>query len=370
MAVKFGLSIGARSRRARSSRARIISTPDLPKGYQISQYEEPVVQARLARDRARRRVRQDRRRDARAPGGGRRQVAARGARERERHRFEPRRHAAARNRLRARHALGQGGGRVHEEGAHAGALPGDLRRQHAGGIVPLRCQRVGAAARPREIRHARRDQESEFLSDSSRRRSIRSRAPDRAARERRHRGPGNAPVRLRQARDPLDALEGRGQRLPLFPGSRLCCRSRSTRRSSRRCARRCRSCRTRRRRRFARAIRTVGLRCGRAVGEPRTRRLFRGGRGAALGAAHAKLAANWVMGELSSALNRDNLEITGSRVTPRGLAACSRASSTRRFRARSPRTCSRRCGPTASAADAIIEAKGLKQITDSGAIEP
>ncbi len=32
--------------------------------------------------------------------------------------------------------------------------------------------------------------------------------------------------------------------------------------------------------------------------------------------AHAKLAANWVMGELSSALNRDNVEITASRVSP------------------------------------------------------
>ena len=38
---------------------------------------------------------------------------------------------------------------------------------------------------------------------------------------------------------------------------------------------------------------------------------------AGLGAAHAKLAANWVMGELSSALNRDNVEISRSRVRPR-----------------------------------------------------
>jgi aspartyl-tRNA(Asn)/glutamyl-tRNA(Gln) amidotransferase subunit B len=36
---------------------------------------------------------------------------------------------------------------------------------------------------------------------------------------------------------------------------------------------------------------------------------------AELGPGHAKLAANWVMGELSSALNRDNLDITGSRVS-------------------------------------------------------
>src|SRR5580693_2256409 len=41
---------------------------------------------------------------------------------------------------------------------------------------------------------------------------------------------------------------------------------------------------------------------------------------AACGAAHAKLAANWVMGELSSALNRDNLEIEDSRVSPEALS--------------------------------------------------
>jgi len=41
---------------------------------------------------------------------------------------------------------------------------------------------------------------------------------------------------------------------------------------------------------------------------------------AATGKDHAKLAANWVMGELSSALNRDGLEIEASRVDARGLA--------------------------------------------------
>ena len=39
----------------------------------------------------------------------------------------------------------------------------------------------------------------------------------------------------------------------------------------------------------------------------------------ALGAPHAKLAANWVMGELSSALNRDNVEISASHVAPAGV---------------------------------------------------
>ncbi|HSZ07644.1 MAG TPA: Asp-tRNA(Asn)/Glu-tRNA(Gln) amidotransferase subunit GatB, partial [Steroidobacteraceae bacterium] len=38
-----------------------------------------------------------------------------------------------------------------------------------------------------------------------------------------------------------------------------------------------------------------------------------------IGASHAKLAANWVMGELSSALNRDNVDIENSKVDPAQL---------------------------------------------------
>ena len=81
---------------------------------------------------------------ARAPRGGRGQVAARGPRPHRRHRPQPRGHAAARDRVGARHALGEGGRRLHEEGPHARALPRDLRRQHAGRLVPLRRQRLGA----------------------------------------------------------------------------------------------------------------------------------------------------------------------------------------------------------------------------------
>src|SRR6202521_4886832 len=40
---------------------------------------------------------------------------------------------------------------------------------------------------------------------------------------------------------------------------------------------------------------------------------------AGVAAGHAKLAANWVMGELSSALNRDNVDIANSKVNPRAL---------------------------------------------------
>ena len=51
---------------------------------------------------------------------------------------------APRDRLRARSALGQGGRRLHAKDPHAGPLPRDLRRQHAGRLVPLRRQRLGS----------------------------------------------------------------------------------------------------------------------------------------------------------------------------------------------------------------------------------
>ena len=186
--------------------------------------DQPVRVADRRRGQPRRRAggwyAQARRHHPRAPRGGCRQVAARGPARRLRHRPEPRRHAADRDRQRARPALGEGSRRLHEEGAHPGALPRDLRRQHAGRLVPLRRQRLGAPEGPGEVRHPRRDQEPEFVPLRREGDQLRDRAPDRADRLGRQGRAGDAALRPRQGRDALDALEGRGQRLPLLPGSR------------------------------------------------------------------------------------------------------------------------------------------------------
>ena len=70
------------------------------------------------------------------------------------------------------------------------------------------------------LRHALRDQERQF--DPLRRpgHRIRGAPPDRRARGWRQDRPGDAAVRSGQGRDALDALQGRGARLPLFPRSR------------------------------------------------------------------------------------------------------------------------------------------------------
>jgi len=90
---------------------------------------------------------------------------------------------------------------------------------------------------------------------------------------------------------------------------------------------------------------------------------------AELGTAHAKLAANWVMGELSSALNRDNLEITHSRVAPAALKGLLARIVDATISGKIAKDVFEAMWSEGRAADDIIEVKGLKQITDAGAIE-
>jgi aspartyl-tRNA(Asn)/glutamyl-tRNA(Gln) amidotransferase subunit B len=90
---------------------------------------------------------------------------------------------------------------------------------------------------------------------------------------------------------------------------------------------------------------------------------------AAVGASHAKLAANWVMGELSSALNRDGVDIDKSRVKPAQLAALLARIVDSTISGKIAKEVFEAMWSEGKSADAIIEAKGLKQITDSGAIE-
>ena len=155
-----GGPLRARDRRARCARRSVFARknyfyPDLPKGYQISQYEQPVVAGGTLDIAARGRRAQGDRHHARPPRGGRGQVAARGLRRRDRHRPQPRRHAAARDRLRARHALGAAKPIAYLKKLHTLVRYLEhLRRQHAGRLVPLRRQRVGAPARRARARHA------------------------------------------------------------------------------------------------------------------------------------------------------------------------------------------------------------------------
>jgi aspartyl-tRNA(Asn)/glutamyl-tRNA(Gln) amidotransferase subunit B len=87
------------------------------------------------------------------------------------------------------------------------------------------------------------------------------------------------------------------------------------------------------------------------------------------GPSHAKLAANWVMGELSSALNRDGLDIDASRVAPPALAGLLARIVDQTISGKIAKDVFEAMWSVGGDADSIIAAKGLKQISDSGAID-
>ena len=91
---------------------------------------------------------------------------------------------------------------------------------------------------------------------------------------------------------------------------------------------------------------------------------------AAAGAANAKTCANWVMGELAARLNKAELDITASPVSAAQLAGLvARIADNTISNAIAKKVFEALWSGEGESADAIIEAQGLKQVTDSGAIE-
>ncbi len=83
----------------------------------------------------------------------------------------------------------------------------------------------------------------------------------------------------------------------------------------------------------------------------------------------AKLAANWVMGELSAALNRDGLEITASPVSSDALAGLLARIHDQTISGKIAKEVFEAMWAGEGDADTVIDKRGLKQITDTGAIE-
>jgi aspartyl-tRNA(Asn)/glutamyl-tRNA(Gln) amidotransferase subunit B len=83
----------------------------------------------------------------------------------------------------------------------------------------------------------------------------------------------------------------------------------------------------------------------------------------------AKLAANWVAGSLAAALNEHNLDITESRIDAARLAGLLARIADNTISGKIAKDVFEAMWAEGKDADAIIESKGLKQITDTGAIE-
>jgi len=89
----------------------------------------------------------------------------------------------------------------------------------------------------------------------------------------------------------------------------------------------------------------------------------------AAGLADKKLAANWVMGELAGALNKAGLEITASPLDPEALLGLLRRIEDETISGKIAKEVFEAMWAGEGDADAVIEARGLRQITDSGSVE-
>ncbi len=107
---------------------------------------------------------------------------------------------------------------VSEQAARHFALSRHLRRQHGTGFHAGRRQRFGAAA-GRRVRHPLRNQERQFNPLRRAGDRVRGAPADRHSGGWRQHRPGDAAVRPQERPDALDALQGRGARLSLFPRS-------------------------------------------------------------------------------------------------------------------------------------------------------
>jgi aspartyl-tRNA(Asn)/glutamyl-tRNA(Gln) amidotransferase subunit B len=82
-----------------------------------------------------------------------------------------------------------------------------------------------------------------------------------------------------------------------------------------------------------------------------------------------KLAANWVMGDLAAALNRENLDVPAGKMPATRLAGLLKRIHDQTISGKIAKDVFEAMWSDGTEADAVIEAKGLRQITDTGAIE-
>jgi len=83
----------------------------------------------------------------------------------------------------------------------------------------------------------------------------------------------------------------------------------------------------------------------------------------------AKLAANWINGELSATLNRDGLDIGDSRIAAPQLAGLLKRIQDGTLSGKLAKQVFEAMWAGEGDADAVIEARGLKQMSDSGELE-
>ena len=84
---------------------------------------------------------------------------------------------------------------------------------------------------------------------------------------------------------------------------------------------------------------------------------------------HAKICANWIIGEVSAQLNRDGMDITQCPINAQQLGGMLKRIADNTISNSGAKEVFRTMWADGGNADEIIEAKGLKQVSDAGAIE-
>ena len=274
--------------------------PDLPKGYQISQFDRPLATGGPGRVRLAR-AGPDRGRHHPAPRrGGRRQADARPVPGKDRDRSQPGRHAAGGDRERARPPLAGGGARLPH---HAAADPGLRRRerlQHGAGKPPGGREHLDPAGRATRARHQDRGEEPELLRQRRAGARGRARAADRAGRAGRADRPGDPALQRRHRPGAADCGRRRRATTTAISRTPTCRRWCSRPSGSPSSARRCRSCPRRGGpgSRSPTGCRPMTRACSPA--RSRSREYFESVVSAGV---EPKTAANWVMGDVMTTFN-------------------------------------------------------------------
>ena len=168
-----------------------------------------------------------------------------------------------------------------------------------------------------------------------------------------------------QGRDALDAHQGRGARLPLFPRSRSAAAGIRRRPMSRRSKAHLPELPDEKKARFMRDFALSAYDAGVLVAERETADYFE----AVAKGRDAKAAANWVINELFGRLNKEGKDIAASPVSAAQLGAILDLIADGTISGKIAKDLFEIVWSEGGDPRAIVEARGMKQVTDLGAIE-
>ena len=362
-AVKTGLGIDAEINLHTVFDRKNYFYPDLPAGYQISQYQQPVVgRGRVVLD---------------MPDGSTREIGiTRLHLEQDAgkslHDQHPSETYVDLNRagvglmeivsepdLRSAEEAGIYLRKLRSILRYLGTCDGNMEEGRCAATATSRC-----AGPARRSARAARSRTSTRCASSCRRsrsrRAARSRSSRTAARSRRRRG-SSMPGAARPGRCARRSMRTTTAISPIP----TCCRWCSTRPGSPGCAPSCPNCPTRRRRASSPTTGCPPDDADVLVAERATAEFFE----TAAQGRDPKAAANWVMGDLFGALNKQGLGIEDSPVAAAQLGGLIDLIADGTISGRIAKDVFAEMVETGADAAAIVEAKGLRQVTDTGAIE-